>query len=373
MNTPLPRVTDISPFMGCDPEFFFTSKGEVIGAEKVFKKDGLQVTAGSKFIIDGVQAELNPRPNHCRANLANEIVLCFQGLEHELRTNHKGVKADFSRTVEITEANLNELDEQSRKFGCAPSQSIDKKKAAFNIAGIDPATYRVRAAGGHIHIGDLQGNKDLSKVKYSQEGMLRALTTDHEKTVTMLDIICGNTSVLLDRNVGNIERRKVYGRAGEFRLPSHGLEYRTLSNYWLGSYPLMSFAFGMVRLAVQLIADEKNHKLFYDTFTSRVDMEAVHEAINNNDWDLAVDNFHAIEDLICQVASPTSRYPLNAKNMKEFKHFVNTAYVEGMEYWFKEDPVSHWSKAGDRHNGGFYDYLIDTVCTDMHKKAKKAA
>ena len=75
---------------GCDPEFFFSKNGEVIGAEKVIAENGLEYKRGdfedkkdgdtvsgysrgagnSKIIIDGVQAELNPRANTCRALLA---------------------------------------------------------------------------------------------------------------------------------------------------------------------------------------------------------------------------------------------------------------------------------------------------------------
>ncbi len=84
----MPRVQDISPNMGCDPEFFFKFKGEVVGAEKFLPKEGIK-TSSSKFIIDGVQAELNPAPNTCRANLGNELVRCFKTLVEELKKTGK--------------------------------------------------------------------------------------------------------------------------------------------------------------------------------------------------------------------------------------------------------------------------------------------
>lgn len=360
------KVADISPMLGCDPEFFFKSKGEVIGAEKFIPEEGIAHDANhggqSKFIIDGVQAELNPSPSNCRANLANEIAACFNMLSKQITKSGKDISVDFSRTIEISKENLMELNEKAREFGCAPSMSTNKKKAAIKINKIDPMEYRIRAAGGHIHIGKTDFNK----------GLTRALTTDHIKTVNMLDILCGNTAVLVDRDEGNIERRKVYGRAGEFRLPEHGLEYRTLSNFWLTAYPLMSFSFGMARLAVQLVADERHSDEFYEAFTSSVKAKKIRDAINNNDFDLAMENFKRIEKLMLEVLSNTgSRYAIDASNIKEFYYFVDKIKTKGLTYWFKQEPLQHWTKnaAKDAHNGGFNDYLVETVRDDMKAAA----
>lgn len=370
VNPPLTFVTDLRPALGCDPEFFFKSDGEVIGSEKVIPKGGIIVNTSesydgkkidNKFIIDGVQAELNPIPSTCRAILGGNISTCFATLKIKLK-DHKDVSIDFGRTVEISEKNLMELQESSRTFGCAPSKSIYDIKSGLKIDKIDPVKYRTRAAGGHIHIG------------HSEEpNVKRALTTDHAKTVQMLDIICGNTSVLIDRDKGNIERRKVYGRAGEFRQPKHGLEYRTLSNYWLQAYPLMSFAMGMARLAVCTIADPKNHELFYNEFTSKVKSSNIHNAINNNDFDLAMENFLAIEDLIKDVAvSNNGSHPVNATNLKEFHHFVSMVNKNGIEHYFKQDPITHWVNRNVNYMG-FNDFLVSRVRQEIKSLPKKAA
>lgn len=369
----LERVNDISPMLGCDPEFFFKHNGQIVGAETLIPKNGINYTPGnykydgahtsgagqSKFIIDGVQAELNPRPNTCRANLANEIAACFKTLKTEL-TKHKGYEVDFSRTVEISKDNLDKLSDDSKKFGCAPSKTIYNKQTTVNIANIDPCEYRTRAAGGHIHIG---------KAEYAT--LDRALHKDYEKTILMLDIICGNTAVLVDRDKGNIERRKVYGRAGEFRLPAHGLEYRTLSNFWLTSYPLMSFAFGMARLAVQLMADTKN-ETYFKAFTGAIETKNIYTAINENDYDMALKNFKAIEPLIMDVTNTIGdRYPISSANLHEFNHFHTMIEANGLSYWFKDDPMTHWTNLGEGHRGGFSDYLKEVVKLDMQKVANK--
>lgn len=363
----LNKVSDISPYMGCDPEFFFKdASGKIIGAEKFIPKNGMvhedvNGTGDSKFIIDGVQAELNPRPNYCRANLANEIKACMVMLAGEMKARGNGLTADFSRTVIIDKDKLMELDEKARMFGCAPSKSTSKT-AGVKIASVDPIKYRTRAAGGHIHIG-----------KGTSQPLARALRLDAARTVDMLDILCGNTAVLVDRDEGNIERRKMYGRAGEYRLPAHGLEYRTLSNFWLTAYPLMSFAFGMARLAVQVMADS-NHEALYKEFMSKVKMRNVHAAINHNDFDTAMDNFQAVEKTMLQICGDTDRYAVHENNIKEFHHFVKMVKHKGMGYWFKQDPITHWTNIREAHIGGFSDYLSTNVRADMAaRKTKKVA
>lgn len=361
----LTKAQDLYLNMGCDPEFFFKQDGQIIGAEKVLPKHGLTVTRGdtttSKFIIDGVQAELNPRPSTCREVIAGELRACFTHLKADLTAKNLGVTADFSRTINISEEKLMELDEESRKFGCAPSLNIYKQKTGLKITDVDAAKYLTRAAGGHIHLGRQDGADHLN----------RALGEDHLKTVALLDLLCGNTSVLLDRDAGNIERRKLYGKAGEFRLPKHGLEYRTLSNYWLTSYPLLSFAFGMARLAVTLMADPRYHDVYYKELTSLVKPKAVHDAINNNDFDLAMENFKAIEKLLMEITPVSGRYPVNDANLKEFHHFVDMVNDKGLGYWFKQDPMTHWTGPTNDTYRGFNDFLRVNVGEDLKKDITK--
>jgi len=348
----LPKVVDARPILGCDPEFFFKTSEGIIGAEKIIPKNGLIISSSNKIIIDGVQAELNPTASTCRQSVQYAISACFLELRQELKKYNGTITADFSQAVEISKENLMDLEEKSRQFGCAPSNSI-YKKAGIKIAAIDPTKY----------FGVIDADFD------------RALRKDYKRTVELLDLICGNTCVLVDRNPSNIERRKVYGRAGEFRLPAHGLEYRTLSNFWLTSYPLMSLAFGMGRLATQLMADNKNHELFYDAFTSKVKAKNVQDAINNNDFDMAMDNFNRIKDLLTEVIkmpipesqkdNPSylgnSSYPLDAVNMPEFMYFVEKIVESGLQHWFPKDPMTLWCEGDNTMRSGFNEYLKFTV------------
>lgn len=135
------KVEKVSVTFGCDPEFFFSRDGRVIGAEKVVKKETSDVK------IDGVQVELNPTPKTCRELHAFNIVKCLKNVKSMLVG---GVRADFSQTIEIEREELDSLDDKNKVFGCDATFGLDGKKQTITV---DPLEYRNRSAGGHIHIG----------------------------------------------------------------------------------------------------------------------------------------------------------------------------------------------------------------------------
>lgn len=350
--------------LGCDPEFFFTKNGDIIGSEKIIpegglvyepdsfkgKIDGRHTTRGnmsvSKIIIDGVQAEINPRPNTCRANLANEISCCMRTV-YEAIKNDQSLSCNFEPAVSITPEELKSLSEKSQQFGCSPSKNT-KGKSEISIK--DASKYYYRSAGGHIHLGS------------TTESVRKALQHP-ELVIPVLDIILGNTCVLIDRNDSNIERRKVYGMAGEYRTPPHGLEYRTLSNFWLRNYSLMSMVFGIAQQCVQLVEydlaskTDNVQKLF-----SLVDMGDIHRAINENNKELAQANFDKVINFFADCFASTTVRPISNRHLKEFKFFLS----KDLDYWFDNNILDHWVKLPEGHGTGF-ETFIDTVVKSKMK------
>jgi len=281
---------------------------------------------------------------------------------------------DFSPLVKLSQKELDSLSEASKVFGCAPSTNVytkgDDKTSKIEV---DPKKYLGRSAGGHIHLGNAYHsyvNKD-GTLKYKDDkaftssGQIgirteKALKQDVETMVKMLDIVVGNTCVLLDRDPANKERRKNYGRAGEHRRKDYGLEYRTLSNFWLRSYQLMSFVTGMCRLAVLLVDQSTPENDYVKAIFDVVDMDDVVKAINENDFDLAYANFSKIEPILLQATRGEflhESFPIHEKTVKYFHYFVKT----GINHWFKENPVNHWTKLPDGHGRGFEAFLQNRV------------
>lgn len=337
---------------GCDPEFFFSKGGQVVGAEKVLTSPILSDRYGdattapiardaSAFVIDGVQVELNPRPHTCRANLGAEIGAAFRALRiHLLKMGD--VTATFSAVVEVGKEELDSLSDKAKVFGCAPSLNAYDKGATV---GVDATTYLKRSAGGHIHMG-LTNMPELMQ--------------ERKRLVPLLDILLGHTFVLIDRDPEAIERRKVYGRAGEFREPAHGLEYRTLSNAWLRAYPLMSLAMAMARIASGVL-----YTTIYPSPSMRwdaegellklVDLEKVREAINTNDLRLAKENFVGVEAFLRSCYQTGMGLP--ACHMAHFHNFLAALDEKGLEGVFPEDPLTHWCGMINGHGRGWESFV----------------
>jgi hypothetical protein len=352
----------IYPILGCDPEFFFTKKDKVIGSELLLPPEGISLTPTntntSKIIRDGVQAELNPLANSCRDVVCSNIGQLFIKINGEIKNNpkYKDVKVSFDTSVKVTKPAMKKLSEKSRLLGCSPSKSAYGENV--DIASINTEDYRERSAGGHIHLGF--GDQKLNP----NPALHKALTEDAERTVIMLDIICGNTLVLVDRDKGNAKRRLVYGRAGEYRTPAHGLEYRTPSNFWLKSKPLASLTFGLARLAVHLMTD-KNKEVYFKAFTEAVNVKNVQDAINLNSFQAAMRNFKAIEPLLMQVMDKSGtegRHPITPNNIKYFYAFIEGVKQKGLEFWLPENPMEHWERNySSSYYKGFNDFLLTHV------------
>lgn len=354
---------------GADPEFFFTKNGQVVGAEKVLPEKGLtkkyveqnwgddgkivekEVDTGEKMvIIDGVQAEFNVEPSTCRQSFSGNLHRCF--LELEKQTKNKKVDISIAQTVEVSEKEMKSLAPASQQFGCEPSKNA---YADVGISIKDASKYRYRSAGGHLHLGHMEIPS------------LKKALTNHKDMARLLDIIVGNTCVLLDRDPGNVERRKVYGRAGEYRTPKHGLEYRTLSNFWLRCYPLASLVLALARFAVNVATSPEAEKLILDC----VDMKDIERAINTNDYKLALENFNKVKGAIASIGAEGYTdaqliYPLQGERLTRFEYFVE----KGVDHFFKEDPMKHWLNPNLINKGGwekFIDQDIAVIAPDAVK------
>jgi hypothetical protein len=357
-------------YFGCDPEFFFKKENQIIGAEKVLPQDGLN-TAGGRVVIDGVQAELNPQASTCREVLSRNIGYCL-GEVRDLMMRNK-CQADFSQTIKVTEEEMNSLSDKCKQFGCSKSENVYNKDADTGVS--DASKFMSRSGGGHLHIGKV---RDIYNETYQiQKDMFEK---HPDRLVRMLDIIVGNTCVLIDRDKGNKIRRQTYGRAGEHRLPSHGLEYRTLSNFWLQSYTLMSFVTSLTRLAVSVVCNLDGTEL-EDKILNSVDIKKVVKAINENDANLAQETFDIIKLILADACSSQQKYfnaPFTPENLKYVDFFIKKIQKEGLKFWFADDMsdvIAHWTGLayGRRDNYKYYGFesFIDTVVKNEYNKKPK--
>ena len=94
-----------------------------------------------------------------------------------------------------------------------------------------------------------------------------------------MDLFLGCPSIILDKDN---KRRELYGKAGAYRNKPYGVEYRTLSNFWLTSSKLMQWVYKRTAFALNWVADNsKNDAVEWDIYTAT----AIQECINKGNKD----------------------------------------------------------------------------------------
>lgn len=213
LTTGVSRCYGHTPVMGADPEFFLES-ASIPGFQKrrvpAFEVLEDKYATSTDLFWDGFQAEsrVNPSVNHLT------VVYNFSRQVAKLRPYRLRISPGaFWR---IPDELLKNSGDAQVALGCDPSFNIYDTKGQCVP---DARKLLWRFAGGHIHFSltDWERNNAVYK-----------------RVVRTLDQILGVASVAMAEGYDVGLRRRYYGLAGEFRLPPHGLEYRTLSNwYWM--------------------------------------------------------------------------------------------------------------------------------------------
>ena len=318
--------------LGCDPEAFFTRKGQVIGAERVIPEGGLRGPSYSiPVVIDGVQLEIHPAVTGCRQSMACFLKDGFYAIHKRLQElGDPDIQLSFQSHYTVPREELDSLSDACKILGCSPSLN----HYGFEDLGVDVATFAERSAGGHLHFG-----LDTTYVR-------------PEFVVPCLDAVLGNFCVMVDRDPYAPARRKVYGRAGEYRLPKHGIEYRTLSNFWLRDYALQSMVMGIARWALGVAYTQSCIGIAFQWDSAKtllgdyVDPRKVQRAINTNDLQLAKENWAGVKRFCDERVdwTGTSKNGMAGPSFHLIDHFLQRIEESGLEYWFNENPYEHWLK-----------------------------
>lgn len=222
--------------IGADPELFVsdtnvpTSAIGLLGGSKYEPR----MIKGYGVQEDNVLAEFSMPPvtvtgkdGADSVNFSNAVLQGIEVIESELKD--RGLKATKHSSHKYTPEALKGYGPAALEFGCDPDRSA--YTADWNPT--PDATSTLRTAGGHIHVG------------YNQE----VLGDDSvaRMIVKAMDLYLGVPSVLIDPDN---QRRELYGKAGAYRIKPYGLEYRSLSNFWIHSNELRTWAFKQTLLAL---------------------------------------------------------------------------------------------------------------------------
>ena len=254
---------------GADPELFLCKSGKIISAEGLIggskNRPNFISDKGHAIQEDNVMIEFNIPPCETVTEFIDEINFVKEYLEQHAKLFDCGL--DFSSSAYLEDKYLKTP--QAKLFGCEPDLNIYLK----SINESPKANTNLRTCGGHIHVGYDNPKQAIS-----------------EMLVYAMDMTLGLESILLDKDT---ERRKMYGKAGCFRFKNYGIEYRTLSNFWIRDNKSIEWAFNNTLKAIELV----NSKMIYslvdefandvkecidksDPFKSRVLLDKITEKIN---------------------------------------------------------------------------------------------
>lgn len=243
--------------IGADPEFFLKDKitGEIVSSEGLIggtKQEPKAISdLGHNVQEDNVAVEFGFNPVIDSESFIRDINICIDYIKENIPNN---LEPYIVASTTLDEKYLQS--KQAKAFGCEPDLDVWARKP--NIA--PSANTNVRVSAGHIHVGYEKPRIPVT-----------------EKLIKMMDLFLGVPSVLMDEDR---DRRKMYGKAGAFRIKNYGCEYRTLSNFWITSDNLITWAFNNTQLAVSKVNDNLE--------ISAKDAKDIQKCINNYDEKLAI-------------------------------------------------------------------------------------
>lgn len=208
--------------IGADPEvFIFKGRTPVPASEAGIPgtKEEPYDVLGIGIQVDGMAAEFNIPPCQTFNDFNTYIVTALDIIASLLP---KGYKIKIVPSVTFSDKVFDAAPDECKALGCQPD--INAWTGEVNPPP-EPENPFNRCAGGHLHFGWTEG-EDVTDLQH----MLNC-----QDLVKQLDWYLGGWSIGVDKDV---LRRSLYGKAGACRYKHYGVEYRTLSNFWLATEQL---------------------------------------------------------------------------------------------------------------------------------------
>lgn len=207
--------------IGSDPELFLRDRrtGAVVPVvgliggtkDEPLPMEGLR--SGFALQEDNVMLEFNIPPTRNASRFTRNITDALAYINQVVRTTGNHLMLDNQACTRMfTHEQL--ASSQAQMFGCSPDFNAHAQGQAWPSVkpeALIEADGGWRFAGGHVHIGYESEAPDFV-------------------VAAMCDVYLGLNSIGIDQQ---LMRRDLYGQAGRYRPTPYGIEYRTLSNYWI--------------------------------------------------------------------------------------------------------------------------------------------
>lgn len=217
--------------IGADPELFVKKNGQFHSAHGLVPgtKEKPYVVKQGAVQVDGMALEINITP----ADNVNEFCLNIDTVLSELRKMVPDeYQFEISSHAEFPLSHIEMQPKEALMLGCDP----DYNAYTEDINPMAKLPSHIRTGGGHVHIG-WTDNEDIYETSHFQSCC---------DFVKQLDYYLGLPFMLLEYDT---LRANSYGKGGMFRPKPYGVEYRTLSNFWLKDSKHIGFVFEQVTKA----------------------------------------------------------------------------------------------------------------------------
>lgn len=218
--------------IGADPELFVAKNGEFVSGHGMIqgtKQQPFKVDKGA-VQVDGMALEFNIDP----AKSEQEFLDNLDAVRKQMGAMVEGYELVNSPVAMFSEEILAMQPPEALELGCEPD--FDAYTGEANPRPDAQAKFRTGA--GHIHIGWTNGVDPMHPEHFEACRML----------VKELDAVLYTQSVQWD---GDERRSELYGKPGAFRPKPYGVEYRVLSNAWVGNECVTRYIYQVVHKAFQ--------------------------------------------------------------------------------------------------------------------------
>jgi len=224
--------------VGCDPELFVKDEQGLVSAHGMVEgtKEAPSPVEKGAIQVDGMALEFNINPAESREVFIVNTMSVMQDLVKKIPQGHTLVVAP---TANFGKALIDQQPDEAKELGCSADYNAYMQGAANPKPNGD---VDFRTAGGHIHVG-------FTENAHSSDQEHQAIC---QEIIKMMDLMLGVPSVLLDDDK---KRRSLYGAAGAYRSKPYGVEYRSLSNFWLKSKEYIGWVYDQTEVTIKKVLE----------------------------------------------------------------------------------------------------------------------
>jgi hypothetical protein len=246
--------------IGTDPEFFVAENGVISSAAGKLgctKDDKLVLSEDVRLQEDNVLAEFDINPQVGFEAFDDNVKRGLDLVNKKLA--EKNLELAFGVSSHIfSEEELKSFHESAFVFGCTPDFNAFTGQKTPSPSAANPG---LRTAGGHVHIG-FNGVVTVDRQSQQIAGVL-------------CDYYLSLISVILDKDT---RRKELYGKASCIRMKDYGIEYRSLSNFWVADKSSRKTIYDQVEKVVKNLNMDHLMEL-----NNKLPIENLHNIINTND------------------------------------------------------------------------------------------